>query len=428
MERLYETLAQWRSASSFILALFLLVFVAVPARGDDACTIGLAPAATLLLPYFEVDPVSATGLTTLFSLNNASPIAVLANVAVWTDMGVLSFSFPVYLTGYDVQTINLRDLFNGHLPQTASAGQDLLDTISPKGSYSQDINFASCSALPPPELPGTFVAHLRAAHSGQFSTVLNGCAGQNLGDGRLRGYITVDTVNACLPLGPGDPGYFGPQGVVTNQNVLWGDYIYLDPDNKYSDGENLVRIKAFPGTFKQGDLTFYGRFVGMSGADARQPLPTAWGSRFVDGGAFSGGTDLVAWRDSGQIVKSFPCGTQPAGFPLLMNGEVTFDEQEHPVTLPLFPVPPGGYGGFPGLDAFPAEANRVRVNSHAFPVPFNFGWLFLDLNAPIPGTLSSRLRQSWVETVMKAQGQYSVGFAATPLSGGCQPLPSLPGG
>src|SRR3954462_9450270 len=184
MDRLFEKLAQWRSASILsLLSLALLVFLAAPARGDDPCTIGLAPAATLLLPYFEVDPANPAGLTTLLSSNNAAPQAVIANVTVWTDLGIATFSFPVYLTGYDVQTINLRDLFNGSLPRTASAGQDPQDSISPKGQYSQDINFASCSALPLPALPAAFVAHLRAAHSGQFSSVLGGCAGQNLGDG-----------------------------------------------------------------------------------------------------------------------------------------------------------------------------------------------------------------------------------------------------
>jgi hypothetical protein len=420
MDRLFEKLAQWRSASG--LSLLLFVLLAVPARGADSCTIDLAPAATLLLPYFEVDPASATGLTTLLSINNASAQAVIANVTVWTDLGVATLSFPVYLTGYDVETINLRDLFNGSLPQTASAGQDPQDTISPKGRYSQDINFASCSALPLPALPAAFVNHLRASHSGQFSSVLGGCAGQSLGDGRLRGYVTVDTVSVCAPLTPGDPGYFGPGGIATDQNVLWGDYFYVDPDNKYSDGENLVRVKSFPGTFKQGDLTFYGRYVGQSGADNRQPLPTTWGSRYVNGGAFTGGTDVLVWRDSGRIVHPFACGTSPAGFPLGFAHEVTFDEQEQAETIPLSPVPPGGPPPGPTPGAFGAEASRVHVGGSSFPVPFTFGWLFLDLNTLTGVSQGSReFHQSWVETVMKAQGQYSVGYAATPFDSGCAP-------
>src|SRR4051812_16977664 len=50
------------------------------------CTIDDVPAATLLLPYFEVDLTGGpTSLTTLFSINNASASAAVAHVTVWTD-------------------------------------------------------------------------------------------------------------------------------------------------------------------------------------------------------------------------------------------------------------------------------------------------------------------------------------------------------
>ena len=98
------------------------------------CTIDAVPAATLLLPYFEVDLNNPNGLTTLFSVNNASATAVLAHVVVYSDLSVPVLDFNIYLTGYDVQTINLRDIIvNGLIPQTASAGQDPGDKISPKG-------------------------------------------------------------------------------------------------------------------------------------------------------------------------------------------------------------------------------------------------------------------------------------------------------
>jgi hypothetical protein len=177
------------------------------------CAIDQVPSATLLLPYFSVDTSSpdGSGANTLFSINNASATAVLAHVVVWSDLSVPVLDFNIYLTGYDVQTINLWDiLHSGNLPQTASAGQDPGDTISPKGSFSQDINFASCSGLlPPPTLPADFIAHLKASLSGQASTVFGGlCAGRNLGDNIARGYITVDTVNNCTLRFPGDPNYF----------------------------------------------------------------------------------------------------------------------------------------------------------------------------------------------------------------------------
>src|SRR5262245_49542724 len=178
------------------------------------CAIDEVPAATLLLPYFAVDvgaSADGSGQNTLFSVNNASATAILAHVVVWSDLSVPVLDFNIYLTGYDVQTVNLFDILGkGILPQTASAGQDSGDKISPKGAFSQDINFASCTGLlPPPTLPADFVQHLKDSLTGKASTVFGGlCAGRNFGDNIARGYITVDTVNNCTLRFPGDPGYF----------------------------------------------------------------------------------------------------------------------------------------------------------------------------------------------------------------------------
>src|SRR6202035_3933778 len=101
-----------------------LLGLAIPA-GAVICTIDDVPAATLLLPYFEVDLANPNGVTTLFSVDNAAAAAVLAHVVIWSDLSVPVLDFNIYLTGYDVQQINLRDLIvNGLIPQTASAGQD----------------------------------------------------------------------------------------------------------------------------------------------------------------------------------------------------------------------------------------------------------------------------------------------------------------
>src|SRR4028118_905092 len=107
-------------------------------------TIDAVPAATLLLPYFECElgddlaPADG-GVTTLFSINNASATAQLAHVTLWTDESIPTLDFDIYLTGYDVQTINVCDIFRGNLPGTASGGQGPRDTISPQGDFSQDI-------------------------------------------------------------------------------------------------------------------------------------------------------------------------------------------------------------------------------------------------------------------------------------------------
>src|SRR5260370_15638523 len=82
------------------------------------CTIDDVPAATLLLPYFEVDLNNPNGLTTLFSVNNPSATAALVHVGFWSDLSVPVLDFNIYLTGFDGQSVNLRDtIVNGSRPQ-----------------------------------------------------------------------------------------------------------------------------------------------------------------------------------------------------------------------------------------------------------------------------------------------------------------------
>jgi hypothetical protein len=441
-----------------VVSLALLGLLALVGQAGAAiCTIDEVPAATLLLPYFEVDLSTCNtapnpGTSTLFSINNASATAVLAHVVVWSDWSVHVLDFNVYLTGYDVQTINLCDiLVSGKLPQTASAGQDPTDTISPKGSKSQDINFASCTGqLPTPTLSAGVIGYLQAALTGKpnplFTTPSDHCFGNNYGDNIARGYITVDTVNNCTLKFPEDPGYFvnGGAGDATNQNVLWGDYFYVNLATNRADGNPLVHIEASPGvgvnatgfntypapgspaTTTPGRYTFYGRYDGWSAADNREPLATSFATRYVNGGTFTGGTNLVVWRDSKSIAGNntggFVCGTTPPWFPLGQEGLVIFDEQEHPQTAQTNPVsgPPG-----PGtITPFPIEAQSVKVNGPSLPVPFPFGWMYLNLNTTVasgavPGLLDPAAAQAWVETVMSALGRFSVGFDAVQLDSAC---------
>jgi hypothetical protein len=412
-----------------VLSLALLALVALGGQASAViCTVDDVPGATLLLPYFEVDLSNTNGVTTLFSINNASATAVLAHVVVWSDLSVPVLDFNVYLTGYDVQSVNMRDILAGNLPQTASAGQDPGDTISPKGTFSQDINFASCTGqLPTGALPASFVSHLQTSLTGQFSSLLGGCAGLAYGDNIARGYVTVDTVNNCTLRFPGDLGYFaaGGSGDATNQNVLWGDYFYVNSATNRADGETLVHIEASatnPETSVAGQYTFYGRYVNWTAVDNREPLATNFAVRFLNGGPFSGGTNLIAWRDSKVRQGAFKCGTTPAWYPLGQEQIVIFDEQEHPQvpqTFPVSPQPPQS-----GIIPFPAEAQSTAVGGAAFPVPYKFGWLFLDLNTTVAAAGSvppedPAAAQAWIEAVMSALGRYSVGFDAIKLDSAC---------
>jgi hypothetical protein len=415
-----------------LLAAFVCARPALAIPPLQLPAISNAPAATLLLPYFEVDLDNVTGVTTLFSVNNASATAVLAHVVVWSDMGVPVFGYNIYLTGYDVQTINIRDVLTGTVSRTASAGQDPGDQITPHGLISQDINFASCSGiLPPPSASPTYPAYLRAALTGGPSSFHQGkCVGRNLGtSGIARGYVTVDTVNNCTLRFPGDIGYFGNGGTgdATNQNVLWGDYFYIDLTQDLGYGDALVHIPASatnPETSVSGQYTFYGRYVNWTAVDNRMPLATNFALRFVAPKDFKtpakarrrsvmpSSTDLLVWRDSKVMGQPFTCGTTPAWYPLGYEQIRAINEQEQ-AEVPSLATSP-----------FPAATQRVTVASSALPVTAFSGWLFLDLNTTVSGSPNPpedpAAAQAWVTVLQRVQqgpngGRYDVGYRAIRL-------------
>src|SRR5258705_109669 len=101
----------------------LLLFAAFPpfaaekpkratTNNNVSCDMGISPAATLLLPYFEVDTEApfGTGTTTLFTITNTSRYPQIAHVTIWTDWAFPVLDFNVLLTGYDVHPINLYDV------------------------------------------------------------------------------------------------------------------------------------------------------------------------------------------------------------------------------------------------------------------------------------------------------------------------------
>src|SRR6266542_345782 len=88
------------------------LLVSLSAFADD-CDIVLQPAATLLLPYFEVDfkAQQQAATQTLFTIQNTSHLPQIVHVTVWTDWGFAALNLPVFLTGYDGQGSHLYDVF-----------------------------------------------------------------------------------------------------------------------------------------------------------------------------------------------------------------------------------------------------------------------------------------------------------------------------
>ena len=118
-----------------LFALAAALAASAPASGE-LCALDDAPAATLLLPWFEVAYGDPGAVTTAFSIVNTVAEAKLTRVTLWSDLGVPVLWFNVYLTGWDVQTINLRDVLAGTLPSTGAH--------SPVGDLSEGATFPGC--------------------------------------------------------------------------------------------------------------------------------------------------------------------------------------------------------------------------------------------------------------------------------------------
>lgn len=424
----------------------------------ELCAIDDVPAATLLLPYFEVSLDDTSDVNTLFSVNNAFPTPTVAHVTFWCDWSLPLIDFDIFLTGYDVQTISLDGVFNeGHLPITAHAENDDFfcpagrDCFSPHGANPewdsapdnpQNARFPGCNSNLPldggdgmPVLNADLLARIRNGHTGVGDPSFpGGCCGEPYGDNIARGYITIDNVKDCNLLFPNQDGYFGSSGVASNVNQLWGDFYIVNRTDGFAFGDNLVHIEAEENAFAPGDYTFYGRYVDGLAFDNREPLGTVWAVRYLNGGGFDGGTDLIVWRDtkfdSNQEVYS--CGTGgPDWYPINETQVVAFDEEESATEICL-PEPGAGIGGVtpptdPRTDpgCFSLSTARHRIGSGDLALPYDFGWLFLNLNFTLNtggqnDGIFGDIAQSYVVTNPDSFNfNLSVGFPAVELSDAC---------
>jgi len=368
-----------------------------------ACRIDAAPAATLLIPYFAVDLDHPQGVTTIFSVTNALAQPQLAHVVLWTDWAVPTLTFDLYLTGYDVESVDLRDVLGrGLVPGTGAA-------VSHQGDISEaNVAFAGCGAGAAKALPLWMRKHLRAEHTGRRSASTGACAGSLQADaGVAAGYITIDTVRACTSASPADPGYFadGGGGIATNQNALLGEYFIVDPSANQIDADLAVHLRADAKNFGPGRYTFYSRYSG--GADNRQPLGQAYAVSYTDAAPFPDGTQLIVWRDTKSPDKAAKsCGAEPSWMPLAQSGVLAFDSSENSALLPVEARP------------FPLATQLVKVGGSTLPALYHSGWLFLDLGHDATALFGQRA-QAWVTVRHRSLGHFMMSTRAFRLDDLC---------
>jgi len=445
-------------------------------NNDDSCDIGTAPAATLLLPFFDVDFKSpqTTARTTLFTITNVSFLPQIAHVVIWTDWSFPALDFNIFLTGYDVQAINLYDIFARGVIAPPSGTSSLIagptqiagtDSTPALNTGNPLLNLSACGTLPGP-IPPALLADLQAIFTAGIGSGTGIPCAVRVGGPHndAIGYITVDVNANCNTSLPNDPGatYFTTN--ILFDNVLIGDYENVQPNPAVvnaAGGSPMVSIRAVPeggvaGTVTPGTnlpFTFYDRYTvgapgGERGWDRRQPLPNTFAARYIQGGTGSFNTNFQIWREGFTIGG---CSTGASGAinnsSMAVTEIVRFDEHENSTSIvgaiPISPTPP--------LQGLP-ETSSTAVSSGFFPALPSAagdvgGWIYLNLNnrgvfgnPPVNATFSrltavgvrtpfngttvnstNRPSQNWVTINLQAESRFSVLFDAAWLGNGCSP-------
>ena len=368
----------------------------------EPCRFGEEPGATLVVPYFEVDLENPEGKTTALSINNADDEPALARVVLWTDWAVPVLTFDLYLKGNDVQTLNLRQILDGGmLPET--------------GAELDPVEFPGCSApLAQPTLNAAARQRLRALLSGGPDPDDGLCYGLSH-PGRAVGFLTVDTVRSCADFsqGPTDSGFFDPDsGVAADRNVLWGDIVYLDPRNNSAQGLRAVALPALE--TEEGRPTFYRQ------GSRRNPLPTGYRSRYFDGGAFQGGSEMILFAPSFGSAEGTSCEDPtfpvPGLFPDFLQAQFRSAGEA------------GGELKFSATYNLPAVTSKLNLEDVDLQLEDPFGLLAVSFwwTTAAPITPPSGRIQGWVAPVLRAGDRFSVGLEAMPTVTLCDPVSKGP--
>jgi len=267
----------------------------------NICAFDPVPAATLLFPFVSYDYLGGSnGQTTLIAITNVSAEAQIVHVTLWTDYSDPILDFNILLTGYDVQTINIRDILrDGQLPVTYQYRRSgTTDPPWADGDWHGDVPAAdgpvsntTCTTalpagvgLPTPQENGVFAdlglcvegdpelyTHPISASvlalfenwlkkSQTVDRVYRTCANEivdasleqwwwgnrNLFDDTWM-YITADVVYQCNKEFPSSLSYYSQPGQnlgIAYDNVLIGDVMWLNQAENYSETDNAVHLEA----------------------------------------------------------------------------------------------------------------------------------------------------------------------------------------
>ncbi|HUR83560.1 MAG TPA: hypothetical protein VM733_22580, partial [Thermoanaerobaculia bacterium] len=363
---------------------------------DDSCDIALLPAATLLLPHFRVDQNAKT-VTTLLSVTNTTREDRIARVTLWTDLAVPILTFNVFLTGYDMQSIDLYDVI---VRGVIGSGTSSEGRRGPHSARNRDIELGGCEALPGPLPPELAQRAVLAFTEG----ITEDCGEVGLVHTFATGYATIDVVRNCASVDPEEPSYWTRD--VAFDNVLTGDYQVVDLAMGAAEGAPLVHIRAVS-EGARNEHTFYSRL--SNGRDARQPLPSTFAARWNKSG---GATLFEIWREA---AAGITCGRFDRSWRRFAD-LVRFDDDENAVAE----RPQARFEPIDVVPTLPSTSRTHIDDASVYPQLFNgatSGWMYFNLNDPA----DAHATQAWVAATQLSISRGLTRRDAVALGNGCSP-------
>jgi hypothetical protein len=453
------------------------------------CSRDIVPSASLLVPYIVVDTnadgsPNPSGYTTLTVVTNASSAKQLIHVTVWNAMSEPVVDFDEVMSGYDVWSINWRDLVTGSF-NLFDTGTPALGFWNPPAGTTATIGTAGSAFGPTSNPLGPSFAGIGNPQDTDYPTPTNtGCgfpwgnlsayagiiqAGlqsplyawtgtyqdtncdtvaeigfqgwlTTLTASPLFFYATIDTVYACNGFFPNQVEYWSyangvtVPGYNTDNNVLTGYDFYLNFTANFSESLPAVGLEAIPGTFTPGFYTPNKQIADPNEAtitwgDTREPLGTAYAFNYLNAGGVT--TDVAVWKSAQEFDITTRYEHVLACAPYIYYA---WDENEQAKARTITTCPSGLCFGNPEPNVFPFQTQRVPVNTVNFTgLMTGNGWMLIVFDPAIPypspydpATALDGYLQAYV-FAKYTFGAYSTAVEATTMSNvWCFPTQVLP--
>lgn len=399
-----------------IACLMVATLVAPTSAWAALCSQDRVPAASLLLPYFEVSGICipGAGRNVRFTVTNTEKAAVLTRVTLWSNVGVAALEYDVYLNGFDQQTIDLADVVcNGNLPETGAGvppgpGRLAATTTTYPGCNATSSPAGGAPVYGAGALSPTQRAELVAALSGNpLPSAPTQCSSLPNGRSTLEGYITIDAVNRCGADSLGEAN-FGAH--LDSRNVLVGSAVLIDDVENASVAIPAIALEATTTSALDASPSFYG-LGGSSVGPRREPLPNAWSVELVQNAATR--TDYIVWRAPPGPGAPFLCSSGPAWHPLQLDTKAGFGSRGY------FHVTDAGTAVRP-LQIAPVGRATQRVGADSLAELAAFtgaGFTYFNLfQTTVGATLPA---QAWAGSVIVREGRFQSMEEGAPQDAAC---------